>query len=76
MSSTSLIREALNKRPCPLCHRRTLLPGWLRPTRVRCMNCGHRGRYVATVVKRRGETRVEFGDRTSVPRQYGGHRAW
>lgn len=76
MSSASLIREALNKRPCPLCHKRTLLTGWFRPTRVRCMSCGHRGRYTATIVKRRGEVSVAFGPRPKADHWYGGHRAW
>lgn len=75
MSSASLIREALNRQPCPACNRRTLLTGWFRPTRTRCMACGQRADFAATVVKRRGRLLVEFGERMKVDRQYGGHRA-
>jgi len=75
MSSASLIREALNRQPCPACRRRHLMAGFLRPRRAHCMFCGHRFTAPATIVKRRGRLRVEFGERLRLERGYGGHRA-
>ena len=75
MSSASMIREALNRQPCPACHRQALIADWFRPRRAFCMFCGKRTVFPATIVKRRGWRGVEFGVRFKVERGYGGHRA-